>query len=129
MDFEVILYVSSSILHLAQSQELLSALKNDFELNELIFLAKILILVSYTGCPKKNGTRINQLCMHLKRNPHKLINVVCIMIHKLTAIKVLKAVSYTLILSSFVKTFIGNMITFVVAITQLMSLCFYYTFE
>ena len=51
------------------------------------------------------------------------------MIHKLTAIKVLKAVSYTLILSSFVKTFIGNMITFVVTITQLMSLCFYYTFE
>ena len=75
-----------------------------------------------------------------KRNPHKsimyalktkpaLINVVCIMIHKLTAIKVLKAVSYTLILSSFIKPFIGNMITFVVAITQLMSLCFYYTFE
>ena len=26
-----------------------------------------------TGCPKKNGTRINQLCMHLKRNPHKLM--------------------------------------------------------
>ena len=46
------------------------------------------------------------------------------MIHKLTAIKVLKAVSYTLILSSFVKTFIGNMITFVVAITQLMRFVF-----
>ena len=51
------------------------------------------------------------------------------MIHKLTAIKVLKAVSYTLILSSFVKTFIGNLITFVASITQLMSLLFYYTFE
>ena len=49
MDFEVILYVSSSILHLAQSQQLLSALKNVFELNELIFIAKILILVSYSG--------------------------------------------------------------------------------
>ena len=34
-------------------------------------LAKLLL--AYTGCPKKNGTRINQLCMHLKRNPHKLM--------------------------------------------------------
>ena len=30
-------------------------------------------LSNSTGCPKKNGTRINQLCMHLKRNPHKLM--------------------------------------------------------
>ena len=62
--------------------------------------------------------------MYALKTKHALINVVCIMIHKLTAIRVLKAVSYPLILSSLVKPFIGNMITFVVAITQLMSRCF-----
>ena len=36
-------------LYSAQSQELLSALENELELNKLIFLPKILILVSYSG--------------------------------------------------------------------------------
>ena len=48
-DFEVVLYVSNSILYSAQSQELLPALENEFELNKLIFHAEILVLVSYSG--------------------------------------------------------------------------------
>ena len=36
-------------------------------------LVKSQIYETYTGCPKKKGTRINQLCMHLKRNLHKLM--------------------------------------------------------
>ena len=48
-DFEVVLYVSNSILYSAQSQELFSALEDEFELNKLIFRAKILVLVSYSG--------------------------------------------------------------------------------
>ena len=39
LDFEVVLYVSNSILHSAQSQELFSALENDFELNKLIYFS------------------------------------------------------------------------------------------
>ena len=49
LDFEVVLYVSNSILYSAQSQELFSALEDEFQLNKLIFLPKILILVSYSG--------------------------------------------------------------------------------
>ena len=48
-DFEVVLYVSNSILYSAQSQELFSALEDEFELNKLIFRAKIIVLVSYSG--------------------------------------------------------------------------------